>query len=238
MRKIIVVFMVTVLCVIFVSCSNGKEQTFTVPGEWFGNFKGKEEISFDELRTLSAKGDELSFDDLATAYNWVNFSSRLYGDYNMSFSVEGGYRLHALAGENKVLTLVVLERIWDGGGTGIDIRYDDVDKFIKANPSTPALTVDEMKALVQKHSENEIITIELEWWEYEDEFPHHCKDPAKQALRESLDALWDTEEATLEMFMDTAGDYFAVCRKNGNVYLCDIETNQKPIWNLQHKESN
>ena len=59
------------------------------------------------------------------------------------------------------------------------------------------------------------------------------KNQEKQVLRESLDALWDTEEATLEMFADTVGNYFAVCRKNGNVYLCDIETNQKPIWNLQ-----
>jgi len=50
--------------------------------------------------------------------------------------------------------------------------------------------------------------IELEWREYEHEFPHHCKDLEKQALRESLDALWDTEEATLEMFIDNAGNFF------------------------------
>jgi hypothetical protein len=89
-----------------------------------------------------------------------------------------------------------------------------------------------MKDLAQKHSENEIIAIELEWWEYADEFPHHCKNPKKQALRESLDALWDAEEAALEMFTDNAGNYYAVCRKNGNVYICDTETGDKPIWNL------
>jgi len=232
MRKTVLIFIIAALCISFVSCSDGKEQTITVPGEWFGKFGGKEVITFDELRALSAKGETLSFEDLAFVYNWVNFSNRLYGDYNMGFSVEGGYRLHALAGEDKVLTLVALERIWDGSGTGIDIRYNDLDEFIEANSSTPALTVDEMKALVQKHSENEIITIELEWWEYADEFPHHCKDPKKQALRESLDALWDAEEATLEMFTDTTGNYYAVCRKNGNVYICDTETGEKPIWTL------
>ena len=232
MRKIALILMLAALCVFFVSCSNGKEQTFTVPGEWFGYSGGKEVISFNELRALSAKGDALSFEDLAAVYNWMNFSNRLYGDYNMGFSVEGGYRLHALAGEDKVLTLVALERIWDDGGTGIDIRYNDVDEFIKANPSTTALTVDEMKALVQKYTENYVMAIELEWWEYEDEFPHHSKDPKKQTLRESLDALWDTEEATLEMFTDTAGDFYAVCRKNGNVYICDTQTGEKPIWNL------
>jgi hypothetical protein len=232
MRKIVLIFIIAALCIFFVSCSNGKEQILTVPENWLGNFGGKEVITFDELRVLSAKGDTLSFEDLASVYFWVNFSNSLGGDYNMGFRVEGGYRLHALAGQDKIFTLVALERIWDGGNTGIDIRYNDVDEFIKANPSIPALTVDEMKALAQKHSKNEILLIELEWWEYEDEFPHNSKDPKKQALRESLDALWDTEEATLEMFTDTTGNYYAVCRKNGNVYICDTETGEKPIWNL------
>lgn len=93
------------------------------------------------------------------------------------------------------------------------------------------MTINEMKALLQNHTENEILPIELEWWEYEDEFPHHCKDPKKQALRESLDALWDTEESALDMFMTATGEYFAVCRKNGNVYICDTQTGEKPIWN-------
>jgi len=141
MRKIALTYIIpiiAVLCIFFVSCSKGKEQTFTVPGEWFGSFDGKEEITLDELRVLSGKGGELSFEDLASVYKWFNASNRLYGDYNMTFGVEGGYRLHALAGEDKVLTLVALERIWDGGGTGIDIRYNDIDEFIKANPSNPA----------------------------------------------------------------------------------------------------
>ena len=30
---------------------------------------------------------------------------------------------------------------WDNGGTGIDIRYNDVDEFIRTRPSHPALTV-------------------------------------------------------------------------------------------------
>ena len=142
MKKTVLTFIITTVCIFFVSCSDSKERTLAVSEEWLGNSNGKEEISFDELRTLSAKGDTLSFDDLATAYNWVNVSNSLYGDYNTVFSVEGGYRLHALADEDKILTLVSLERIWDGGDTGIDIRYNDIDEFVKANPSHPALTID------------------------------------------------------------------------------------------------
>jgi len=35
-------------------------------------------------------------------------------------------------------TQLSLERIWDSGGSGIDIRYNDVDEFIRLNPSYPA----------------------------------------------------------------------------------------------------
>jgi len=232
MRKIILIFVIAALCILLSSCSNENSQTFTIPGEWYGNFDGKDIITLDELRTLVAKGKSLSFEDLAPVYKWINFSNTM-GNYNMVFTVEGGYRLQALAEQDKKITHLSLQRIWDENVGGIDIRYNDVDEFILANPSHPALTIDEMKLLARKYSKNDLTLIELEWWEYEDEFPYHCKDPKKQVLRESLDALWDTEEATLEMFVDTAENYFAVCRKNGNVYLYDIETNQKPTWNFQ-----
>jgi len=232
MRKIVVIFLTVALCMLFMSCSNEKPQTITIQEEWLGNFDGKEIITLDELRALAAKGEALSFEDLAPVYKWINFSSTM-GNYNMVFSVEGGYRLQALAEQDKKINHISLQRIWDENVGGIDIRYNDVDKFIKTNPSHPALTVDEMKVLAQNYSENGVTLIEFEWWEYVDESPHHCKDPAKQELRESLDALCDTEEATLEMFTDTAGAFFAVCRKNGNVYLYDKEINEIPTWKLQ-----
>ena len=56
--------------------------------------------------------------------------------------------------------------------------------------------------------------IDVEWWEYADEFPHHSKDPVKQALNESLDAIG---EATYQ-FTDGHGAYIAIGKRVGTIY--------------------
>ena len=89
-------------------------------------------LSVREVRTLSEKGDRLRFEDFK-GFSGIDVSSNL--DYHiMLYGVEGGYRLIVRTDGEKIDS-AQLERIWDSGGSGIDIRYNDVDEFIESHPS-------------------------------------------------------------------------------------------------------
>lgn len=55
----------------------------------------------------------------------------------MVYGVEDGYRL-IVRTDGKRIDAAELERIWDGGGSGVDIRDIDVDEFVKSHPSAEA----------------------------------------------------------------------------------------------------
>ncbi len=93
------------------------------------------QISLDNVRTLAQKGNALTFEDFkdfkgADASSTINYHIMVYG-------VEGGYRL-IVRSDGNTLDSADLERIWDSGGSGIDIRYNDVDEFVKKHPSSEA----------------------------------------------------------------------------------------------------
>ena len=210
MKKL--VFMLAfALTLLYTGCT--KQEAFVPSGGWLGNPNAKEIITFDDLRALSAKGDALTLKDLGE-YRGMNFSNTM-GAYNLVFGVEGGYRFQALAGVDGILTRTALESIWEDGGSGIDIRYGNVDEFLRTHPSNPALTIEEMKAAAEKYWGRTVTEITLEWWDYADEFPHHCKDPVKQGLSESLDSI----EESKELFMDAEGRFIAVGKRYGTLYL-------------------
>ena len=98
-------------------------------------------ITLDKLRALAAKGDTLKASDLPNLRPSL-LSSRM-GGYNPTvYGVEGGYRLaisfNDTMNPDSGIKSMSLESIWDNGGSGIDIRYSDVDEFIRTHPSHPA----------------------------------------------------------------------------------------------------
>lgn len=96
----------------------------------------KNRLSIKDVRALAKKGDALRFEDFS-GFSGIDVSSNL--DYHiMLYGVEGGYRLIVRTGGDKIDS-AQLERIWDSGGSGIDIRYNDVDKFIRENPSAEVI---------------------------------------------------------------------------------------------------
>lgn len=90
-------------------------------------------LTLNDIRALSQKGDTLTFEDFST-YKGGDASSNL--NYHiMVYSVEGGYRLIVRTDGSKIDS-TALESIWESGGSGIDIRFSDVNEFIKAHPSS------------------------------------------------------------------------------------------------------
>ena len=61
--------------------------------------------------------------------------------------------------------------------------------------------------------------IDAEWWEWDDEFPHHSVNPEKQALSESLDTI--ALEEPYNLFAAEDGTYIAVGRRYGAIYKYD-----------------
>ena len=183
-------------------------------------FSSFQQLSLDDIRALAARGDALVYTDLP--FLRPSPLSSIMGGYNPTlYNVEGGYRLlvvfnDTMNPENGILS-IQFERIWDNGGSGIDIRYNDVDEFIKANPSNPAIIGEEAASIARAYSGKAVTLIDTDWWEFADEFPHHCKDPAKQPLRESL----ETIDQTCELFIDADGAFVAVGRRNGWIYTYD-----------------
>ena len=116
--------------------SNGtvEQVKLSIDGNWYIDFNGKE-ITLDEVQSLAQKGEALTFENFKD-FKGANVSSNT--DYRiMLYGVEGNYRL-IVRTDGKTLDSANLERVWDSGGSGIDIRYSDVDEFVKTHPSSEA----------------------------------------------------------------------------------------------------
>lgn len=101
-------------------------------------------LTLDDVRALAAKGDTLQYSDFPSR-GLIGLSSIASGYNPTLYGVEGGYRLlinfnDTLNPESGIKS-TALESIWESGGSGIDIRYNDVDEFIRTHPSHPADTV-------------------------------------------------------------------------------------------------
>jgi len=99
------------------------------------NWDGRE-MTMNDLRRLAAKGDNLMMGDFAKFkyFNITYFPGKELTSYIYGFSLEGDFRLSIDARSNigKPDT-VRMESIWGGGGSGIDIRFNDIDAFMKIN---------------------------------------------------------------------------------------------------------
>jgi beta-lactamase regulating signal transducer with metallopeptidase domain len=90
-------------------------------------------ITLEDVRTLAKKGDNLLFEDFQK-YKGANVSSN-FDNYIMVYGVEGGYRLIVRSDQSGKPDSVNLESIWESGGSGIDIRYGDIDEFLRKWPA-------------------------------------------------------------------------------------------------------
>ena len=89
-------------------------------------------ITLEDVRTLAKKGDGLLFEDFQK-YEGANVSSN-FDNYIMVYGVEGGYRLIVSSNQSGKPNSVNLESIWANSGSGIDIRYGDIDEFLSKWP--------------------------------------------------------------------------------------------------------
>lgn len=94
-------------------------------------------LTINDVRTLALKGNELTFEDLSDFTGADASSNTNY--HIMVYRVEGGYRLLVRTDGNQI-DITTLQGIWDSGDSGIDIRYNNVDEFIRNHPSSENLT--------------------------------------------------------------------------------------------------
>lgn len=99
---------------------------------------GDKNMTLDDLRALSSKGDGLLFEDLHE-YNGVKFST-VSGRYINVYDVEGGYRLLVQSSSTGKPDAVYFESIWEYRGTGIDFRYEDIEEYLRNTPSREYVT--------------------------------------------------------------------------------------------------
>jgi len=95
-------------------------------------------MTLDDVRGLAAKGDGLLFEDMRQ-YQGVNHST-IPGRYIVVFDVEGGYRLLAHSNLSGKPDAVYFESIWEYRGNGIDIRYEEIEAYLRSNPSQEYVT--------------------------------------------------------------------------------------------------
>jgi hypothetical protein len=95
--------------------------------DWYGNLDGRR-MTMDDVRDLAQKGGGLTFEAFKPFFG-ANASSTL-GAYIMVYVVGNGYRLIVGSGDGERVDRADLESIWETGGSGIDIRYGDIDGFL------------------------------------------------------------------------------------------------------------
>jgi beta-lactamase regulating signal transducer with metallopeptidase domain len=184
-----------------------RQEIHHTPDEWFGNFDGKE-MTLDDVRELAAKGDDLLFEDLRQ-YKGGNVSSNL-SRYIMVYGIEGGYRLVVHSNPTGKPDTVYLESIWENGGSGIDIRYEDVDVFLRNTPSQEAIT--EEQAL-------EILIV----WARSDPAP--ALEPLGTSL-EPGESCW----AFNNLDVAGLGQHLAVGKRSGVIYLGSVQMDGGVDW--------
>lgn len=96
------------------------------------------ELTLDDVRALAQKGNALKFKDF-NKFKGADLSSNM--NYHiMLYKVEGNYRL-IVRTDGKKIDSTSLERVWGSSGSGIDIRYSDVNEFIESHPLPEDLVI-------------------------------------------------------------------------------------------------
>lgn len=213
-----------------------KTDISAVPFPWGGNMDGKE-MTLDDVRQLAGKGDDLLFEDL-WQYKGGNASSD-FERYIMVYRIESGYRLVVHSNVTGKPDMVNLESIWESGGSGIDIRYNDVDEFLHTNPSQEVIMEEQARDIAQTK-----LTVELEpvSWGILGDWPISTEDEDVIFAEALLDSIYTIDETCWVFRVDgTAewgGSYYAVGKKSGTIFICSFDDNGKPIWSVMGSESN
>jgi len=165
-------------------------------------------MTLDDVRMLAAKGDDLLFEEIQQ-YRGVNFSSN-FDRYIMVYGVEGGYRLVVHSNPAGKPSTVYLESIWESGGSGIDIRYEDVDEFLRSHPSQEAITEDQALQILHEWSRS---------------VPLPVLEPLGTSL-EPGEACW----AFNNMDVAGLGQYLAVGKRSGIIYIGQVQADGSVDW--------
>ena len=141
-RVICAAFAILLGLLIFSSCGKNKAQPEDDPS--------MSQLSLEDVKLLAKLADDLKFADFP---NWEAASqmgeaikSSPSESKSAIYSVEGGYRLVVRAEDGETLSSVRLEHIWNN--TGIDIRGADIDAFVRENPSSEAIMVEEAREIL------------------------------------------------------------------------------------------
>jgi beta-lactamase regulating signal transducer with metallopeptidase domain len=147
-------------------------------------------LSLDDVRTLAKMGDALKFEDFSS-FKGADVSSNT--NYRiMVYSVEGGYRLIVRTDSNQI-DAANLERIWDSGDSGIDIRYNDVDEFIKSHPSSEAtLSSVSEKATLSNTPISEKVNIVIMPTDHDPRYSYYYLPEDQQKFSGMMDAMQRT----------------------------------------------
>ena len=207
-----------------------------VPFPWGGNMDGKE-MTLNDVRQLAGKGDNLLFEDL-WQYKGGNASSS-HDRYIMVYKIEGGYRLVVHSNSTGKPDAVNLESIWESGGSGIDIRYNDVDEFLSANPSQDAITEEEAQDIGQTKLKVELEPVN---WYILGDWPISTDDKDAVFAEALLDSIYTVDESCwvfrVKATAEWGGNYYAVGKKTGTIFICSFDDEGKPIWSVMDSESN
>lgn len=195
-------------------------QTAALPAMWPGNPHGKN-MTLADVKELAAKGEDLLFEDLQP-FMGGNASSTL--NYCiMVYSVAGGYRLVVHSAPAGKPDAVNLESIWESGGSGIDIRYGDVEEFLLEHRSKEALTEAQAQNIVQRSLGYKPEPVS---WHILGDFPADATGDA--ALAEALlDSTYTLSEPCWLFRAKDAegwvGRYYAAGKKSGAVFSADLD---------------
>ena len=206
-------------------------ETPAVPFPWGGNMDGKE-MTLDHVHQLAGKGDDLMFEDL-WQYKGGNASSS-HDRYIMVYKIEGGYRLIVHSNSTGKPDAVNLESIWESGGSGIDIRYNDVDEFLSANPSQNAITEEEAQDIGQIKLKVELEPVS---WSILGDWPINTDDKDAVFAEALLDSIYTIDESCwvfrVKATAEWEGSFYAVGKKTGTIFICSFDDEGKPIWSAE-----
>ncbi|MCL1874426.1 MAG: hypothetical protein FWF85_09980 [Clostridiales bacterium] len=166
--------------------SKESNEAYETLRESFPDDLGGKQMTLEDIHELAKKGESLVFADFS-GYLGGNASSNL-SSFLMVYHVKGGYRLIVSSKGSGKPDRVSLESIWEGGNTGIDIRYGDLEAFLQTYPSQDAITEEEAREIAQTG-----LGLELEpvSWNILGDWPERTDGATvfARALLDSLDTL-------------------------------------------------
>lgn len=113
-------------CVALAGCQNGDNRAGSGTASVTSVQTGEESLTMEQVKELAKKGGQLTWADI-TKYKGTNAGKEMVV---VAFPVEDGYKLTAAGTDlDKAPMYVTLTK--NGKSKGIDIRYEDIDAYLK-----------------------------------------------------------------------------------------------------------